>query len=215
MIRKAITVLVAVALAAPAAAAASDKQPQPANQPAGRFEIVAGQVSMVVAGNSEQLEVVWISDPDAEIVAHDGTTLTPRWAGQLTVAQQTAANDWLMTHDVDCDVDISHPWKETGTYHTFVKNKSWQHCSGTGVSYHRSTLNLQARPNSNEFFYTQETDTRGTLPNNGIRINLSHQCVRAGPYEWRSEGYGTVYFENGKRKYLPVVRTIPPKSYCF
>ncbi|MDE0169125.1 MAG: hypothetical protein OXS29_06360 [bacterium] len=180
-----------------------------------RFEVTDGQFVMIVAGDSTGMDVVWVSDPEVEVVTASGDPVTARWAGHLTPTQVRAADDWLATHETDCRVSVSRPWKERGTYHVFVKNKSSQHCHGPGVDRHRSTLNLQARPNSDEFFYTQETDTWSTLAGNSIRLQLAHQCVRARTYQWRSERYGTVYFGNGDRVYLPVIRTSPPRNYCF
>lgn len=95
-----------------------------------------------------------------------------------------------------------------------MKNSSYQNCRGHDVDRHKSVLNLQARRNQNRFFYTQQTDTRTLYAGNGISLELSYQCVLRGPWEWRTERWGTVYLHNDIPDYLPVIRTRPPVEGC-
>ncbi len=81
----------------------------------------------------------------------------------------------------------------------------------------RSICTTQQEPmegiSANEFFYTWDSDKARGYPSRGspIRAYTSLQCVLRGPYDWRSEGWGTVYFENDYRPYyLPVQRTRAP-----
>jgi hypothetical protein len=186
-----------------------------AKTPGDQFDINEGVVTVIVAGDRTSMNVIWISDPDVELISPEGTRLTAQWSGPLTAAEKVTAADVLASHDVDCYYRIWKPWKERGQYHTFVKNKSRQHCQGSDVRDHYTGLNLQARPNSDEFFYTQETGKDWALNFQAATVNLSHQCVLRGPYQWRSEGWGTVYFRNDVRPlYLPVVRT-GHRNFCF
>ena len=178
------------------------------------FTVEEDVASMVVVFDSDRnMQVVWVSDPNAEIVAHDGTPMTATWAGELTHAQMTAASDRVGDSRVTCDHDVHKPRKERGQYHTFVKAKSRQECWGDDLEWHETTLNMQSRNSSNEFFYTWDSDEASGYPSRGspIRAYTSHQCVLRGPYDWRSEGWGTVYFEDDYQPYyLPVQRTRAP-----
>lgn len=83
MIRRSILALVAAAMLAPPAAADDTAQAL-----SDQFTVHDGEARMIVAGAPGNMQVVWVSDPTAEIVTYDGTPLTALWAGELTETQK-------------------------------------------------------------------------------------------------------------------------------
>ena len=183
-----------------------------------------GSIKMVVIGDTETMEVVWVSE-DTEITTPGGEVIIPRWVGQLTATEEAEAHALIDVYVGDGVALASGGWICTSRQprprirtapHWDVAGYMSQKCSGPNADEHQVDLRLQRWDEYDELWWTRTSGTSEWFPANGNwrGYQVGKECSLSTTRHWRTTGEGTLRLTNGQYRYLPTFASAPTTGSC-